>query len=354
MAKAVKRIYSTIEYMNLRSKKTRPRMVFEGKSPEACLPAGKAFRRWQRRFQNTLLELLGEFPGKSPLRPEILQREELKDHIREKVVYQAEPTASIPAYVLIPKDLKPGEKRPGLLALHGHGRGKEDVVGIDHGSEEIKKHIQSHNYDYARQFVQRGFITISPDFRCFGERSDGEAPYGRRDKCNVNFIKGSLLGANLLALNIWDVMRTIDYFSRRAEVDESRIGCLGLSFGGTMTLYAGALDERIKVAVVSCYLTTFETYAIRKGNFCGSQFVPGLMKYGDVADVGRLIAPRPLLIESGRLDKGFPIAASRKAYRHLKQAYDILGASKRIAFDQFDGGHQFSGRKAFDWFDKWL
>jgi hypothetical protein len=121
-----------------------------------------------------------------------------------------------------------------------------------------------------------------------------------------------------------------------------------------MTLYAAALDRRIKVAVVSCYLTTFDAYAIRKGNFCGSQFVPGLMKYGDVADVGRLIAPRPLLLESGRLDKGFPIAASRKAYRHLKRAWDILGASGKIAYDQFDAGHQFSGRKAFKWFDKWL
>ncbi|KPJ62720.1 MAG: hypothetical protein AMS15_03040, partial [Planctomycetes bacterium DG_23] len=122
MAKAAKRIYSTIEYMNLRSKATKPRMVFEGNSPEG-------FRSWQRRFRKKLLELLGEFPAKSPLRPETLQREELQDCFREKVVYQAEPTASIPAYVLIPKDLKPGEKRPGLLALHGHGRGKEDVVG---------------------------------------------------------------------------------------------------------------------------------------------------------------------------------------------------------------------------------
>ena len=347
MPKAMKRIYSTIGYMNLRAKETRPRMVFEGENPQA-------FHRWQRRFRERLLQLLGDFPRRTPLRPETLQREELKDHFREKVVYQAEPTASVPAYVLIPKDLKPGERRPGLLALHGHGRGKEDVVGIDHGNEEIKKHIQSHNYDYARKLVRQGFITITPDFRCFGERSDGEAPYGKRDKCNVNFIKGSLLGVNLLALNIWDVMRTIDYFSRRAEVDQGRIGCLGLSFGGTMTLYAAALDERIRVAVVSCYLTTFDAYAIRKGNFCGSQFVPGLMRYGDVADVARLIAPRPLLIESGIKDKGFPIAASRKAYRYLRRAYDILGASRRIAFDQFDAGHQFSGRKAFAWFDKWL
>ncbi|MCX8213282.1 MAG: prolyl oligopeptidase family serine peptidase [SAR202 cluster bacterium] len=45
------------------------------------------------------------------------------------------------------------------------------------------------------------------------------------------------------------------YLQSRPEVDPDRIGCVGLSYGGTMTLFTTAMDEPIKCAVVSCYLS---------------------------------------------------------------------------------------------------
>ena len=114
------------------------------------------------------------------------------------------------------------------------------------------------------------------------------------------------------------------------------------------------LDPRIKVVVISGYLTTFAEYALRMGNFCGSQFLPGIYRYADVADVTASIAPRPLLIEAGVRDPGFPIAASREAHAVLERAYEVAGARDRLDRDEFDGEHQFSGRKAFDFVAKWL
>ena len=127
-----------------------------------------------------------------------------------------------------------------------------------------------------------------------------------------------LFGMNLTALNTWDDMRGLDYLGSRPEVDADRLGCIGLSLGGTRSMYLSAVDERVKASSVVCYLTTFKQYALTQGNFCGSQFVPGILKYAEVADICGLVAPRPLLIESGIQDGGFPIETAREAYAHLE------------------------------------
>ena len=162
------------------------------------------------------------------------------------------------------------------------------------------------------------------------------------------------MGINLLTLNIWDGMRTIDYLLTRKEVDRDRIGCLGLSFGGTMTTYITVMDERIKAADIICYLTTTKHYAIDTGNFCGSQFLPHMYRYGDVADVAGLIAPQPLLVESGIKDSCFSITSAREAHKKLRRIYKAAGTGDKLEFDIFPGEHMFSGRKAFNFFEKRL
>jgi len=238
-----------------------------------------------------------------------------------------------------------------MLCLHGHGNGKDDVVGVTHGDENRERHIRALNYDYAHQFAERGYLALTFDYRCFGERSEA---YPGRDQCNVHFIRGSIHGINLLTLHIHDTKRALDYLISRPEVDEQRIGCVGLSFGGTMTMWISALDKRIRAACISCYLSEFRTFAVEKGNFCGSQFVPGLYKYFDIADIAALIAPAPLLIESGKQDPGFPFESSSRAFHRLEKVYEVLGERDRLEWDAFDGQHEFSGRKAFAFFDKWL
>ena len=194
---------------------------------------------------------------------------------------------------------------------------------------------------------------IAPDWRSFGERRLG-GEFGARDACNVLFIKGMLMGLNLLTLNIWDAMCSIDYLCLRPDVDPNLIGCAGLSYGGTMTLYTAALDERVKCAVVSGYLNSFESYAVGLGNTCGAQTPAGLLRYGEMSDVACMIAPRPLLIESGVADDGFPIDASREAAGAVRRAYETAGAPDKFDVDEFDGGHRWSGLKAYDWLDRWL
>src|SRR5205807_456302 len=84
----------------------------------------------------------------------------------------------------------------------------------------------------------------------------------------------------------------------------------------------GALDERIKAADVVCYLSTVRHDAITtrgRGNFCGSQFLRGLLTFGDVSTIAGLIAPRPLLAEIGERDTCFVVDDAQRCYAEVAQ-----------------------------------
>jgi dienelactone hydrolase len=328
----------------------RSALTFDGSTRED-------WKRWRKAFDRGLRGLLGRFPELVPLEPEIVETVDCDDHVREKVYFNSEKYATVAAYVLIPKDLRPGEKRPGILAAHGHGRGKIDVCGVFE-TEEERQHVEALNYHYAYQFAKRGYVVIAPDWRGFGERSS-PADWARpnRDPCNVNYMAMGYLGYHLLALQVWDGMKCVDYLQSRPEVDPARLGVCGLSFGGTMTTYLAALEPRLKVACISGYTSTVKGDAITmrgKGNFCGSQYMPGLLTIGDIPEVVGLIAPKPLCCEMGEQDQCFVIDDARAAFAQVERIYAAAGAADRLIADIFPGGHEWSGRKSFAWFEHWL
>lgn len=334
------------EYYLRQYEKSARSLAFDASSPISL-------EKWQKVFFEKLKECLGPFPQGCDLDPEVIEIVDGGSYWREKVIFNSEPDMAVVAYVLVPKDIQDGETRPAILACHGHGNGKDDIVGLDHGEMRRRNKISETNYDYAHVLAKRGYVVVAPDWRRWGERHLG-GDVAPRDPCNVFFIKGMLMGLNLLTLNIWDAIRSIDYLQSRPEVDPDRIGCVGLSYGGTMALYTSAMDKRVKCAVISGYLNSFEDYAIGLSNFCGAQTPVGLLKYGEMSDIGCLVAPRPLLIESGRADSGFPIKSSRKAAEKVKRAYQVAEVPDRFEVDEFEGGHRWSGRKAYDWLNNWL
>lgn len=341
------RKFSMMDYFNRVAEERKPQMTFEGETKAD-------WERWREQLSGKLLELCGEWPEPVPLSPDVVYSRDEGDFVREKIVIDTERHYSVPAYVLMPKERRRARngKLPAIVCLHGHGQfGKEAVSGVvDPNRPELAESIRSVNYDYGAQMAREGYVTIAPDSRAFAELAEDPT----RDTCNLHFIRGLLLGINLLTLNIWDMMKCIDYLETRPEVDAKRIGAMGLSWGGTRTTFLSALDERIKAADIICYLTQFEEFAIHMGNFCGSQFLPHLFRYADVADVAGLIAPRPLLIESGSYDSGFPIEASLRAHEHLRRIYRAAGVEERLHIDVFLGGHQFHGPTAREFFERYL
>jgi dienelactone hydrolase len=322
------------------------------------------WRDWRPRTVARLKEALGTWPERVPLAAEETDRHDEGDHWRVRVLYDSDAFSTVPAWLLLPKDIPTGERRPALLCAHGHGRGKDDPAGVVDptlSAEERQRqeaNISVHNYDYARQFVRHGYVCLVPDWRGFGERRPpADWIRSRRDPCNVLYLAYGYFGFQLLALDLWDGMRGIDYLQSRPEVDPARLGCVGLSFGGTMTTYLTALDERIKAADIVCYLSTVRDDALGHrglGNFCGSQFLRELLTFGDISTIASLIAPRPLLVEIGQRDDCFVVDDALRCYREVEQTYSAAGAGDRLSRDVFDGPHAFGGRLAFDFFARWL
>lgn len=332
----------TYNFLRKWGERTKPSMVFEGRTP-------KDVETWSRRLKAKIREQLLEFPEPADLKPKFLGAEEQETFRREKWIIQTERDCFMPLYLLVPRGIK--GKAPAILCCHGHGPyGKDPIAGVHFNDGERMAQIRSANYNYGEQMAQRGYVTICPDWRSFGER----IAYGKSDHCNQHFIQHLLLGRTLLGANVFDGMRAIDFLLTRREVDAERIGCMGLSFGGTMTTYMTLLEDRIRAADIICYATTTMHYAINRTNICGSQFVPGIYRYADVGDIIAAICPKPLLIESGNSDTCFWIHSAMEAHEKVRTVYRTAGVEDRLWIEIFPGEHRFAGGKAFEFFDRHL
>lgn len=306
-----------------------------------------AFAAWQGKLRQKLRELLGEFPWERvPLRAEVVERRRFEGYTRERVIYDTAEGISVPAYVLVPEGSGPF---PAVVALHGHGYGKDDIVGIERDGSE-RTGDPGYQKDFAVQLVRRGLVTIAPEQACFGERRDAAAQEKGTDNatCRKVSMFAQMIGKTALGMRVYDVMRTLDYLTERADADAARMACMGISGGGMSALFSAALDDRLQAAVVSGYFNTFYA-SIMSLHHCECNYVPGLAKFAEMYDVAALVPPRPFLIENGIQDSIFPIDATRAALAQLRQAYDLLGVPERLAADIFDGKHQISGALSYDW-----
>jgi dienelactone hydrolase len=290
-----------------------------------------------------LLQLLGN--PKPPAKWTVLREAEVRrdDHVREELVLTADGFAPVPLHVLRP--LKFTGRLPSVLCVHGHGPFGHDAVAGKDDDPAVARAITESNYDYARQLAHEGFLTAAPCLTPFGRRLGDRAAYGNQDPCAVTFIRMQLLGRVLMGENLRDLLWSLDYLQSRSDVNKDRLGCVGLSYGGRMTMLAASADERIRVAVVSGALNVMqERIAGHYG--CGAQVIPGLLQFGDVPEIGSLIAPRPCLWEVGLQDKLIDPAWAEVALERMRRAYNTFAAEQDLRVDRFNGGHRWNGQEA--------
>jgi dienelactone hydrolase len=309
-------------------------------------------RKWQDEFAAKLRSLLG--PHLPPAKWKTVTRNvvDLKDHRREELLLEAEGYPPLPIYLLSPhrKSDKPG---PAIVALHGHGPfGHHPVAGRD-DLDGVAAAIKSSNYDYGRQLVRRGYVVAVPCLTPFGPRQGKRESSSKQDLCAVTFVRMQLLGKLLIAENLRDCLWAVELLARHPRVDSKRLGCVGLSFGGRMTMLAAALEPRIRIAVISGALNVMQERIAGRYS-CGAQVIPRLLEYGDVPEIGALIAPRPAIWEVGKRDGLIAPRWAEEALRRMRIAYKALGGSERLLVDRFDGGHRWNGALALPQLEKAL
>jgi hypothetical protein len=149
-----------------------------------------------------------------------------------------------------------------------------------------------------------------------------------------------------MAENLRDALWSLELLARDPRVDAERLGCVGLSYGGRMTMLTAALSPKVRVAVISGALNSMQE-RIHGRYSCGAQVIPGLLEYGDVPEIGSLIAPRPCVWEVGSQDGLMLKEWVDRNIGRLERAYRALGAPEALEIDRFEGGHRWNGVKAY-------
>jgi len=306
-----------------------------------------------------MLEIFGEPPAAAvPLEPMVHGEEDRETYVRRKVSFAVGPGDRMPAWLLVPKGLR--GRAPAVICFYGTsgGAGKDSTAGVS-GREPGSPPIR--NAAFALDIVEAGMVALAPDWLRDGERiRPGRRPYDTTD-----FYAG-FPGWSIHGKDAWDTARAIDYLETLESVDPGRIGMAGHSYGGHGTVFAAALDGRIRAAVangpVSSFLHHGRHWAAPAGA-SSSQSLPRMAPY--VLDRSRpppvrfleiesLIAPRPLLVGQAagewRPEEEENCAAVTEVYR-------ALGAGDRVRFIWYGGDHDFppAARRAMvEWFRRWL
>ena len=306
--------------------------------------------QWQReceRIRKAFVKLCGEWPTERvPLAPRTLAVEELPTHTRRRVSYAVAPGERVQAYVLIPKGAT--GRLPGVVCFHPTcADGKDIVVGL---SGKASRHYGAH-------LVERGFVVLAPDDdtagsrRTKGYKAYDTAPFYQQHP------KWSAVGKI-----VWDARYALDYFTSLRCVDPKRIGAIGHSQGSSDTIFAAAMDERIKVAVGNGGSICFES-----PSWCRTEWWVGVPKLRRHQKAGKLpvhfyelmalIAPRPLLNMNCERGDGHSPAQRDEAFERVRVAYRRLGAERQLGLGITPGGHNFPAaarKRAYAWLDRWL
>lgn len=331
---------SFIDFIEQYGKKHRPSMTYDGNEDPT---------QWQERFRQKLVELAGPVPERVKMTVSTVRTEQLTGHCRILLSIKVNRYITLPAYLLMPNDIKRGERRPGIIALHGHlDYGFESTVGCNNAE------VRAHPYRAdGKNAVEAGYVVIVPCYWGWSIRNGHLPLIGKRDKCNVIQMVSGMYGLNILALHLQDAQAALDVLCQQVEVDSERIGCIGHSYGGRTAMWLSALDQRVKVCVASGCANMFRERSLQL-NSCAIQYFPGILQYGDVQEVFGLIAPRPLQIICGTQDSSLRKADRDAIYAAVKKVYNGYGATQMLEYALHDKGHQMEWTLAEQFLRKYL
>jgi hypothetical protein len=264
---------------------------------------------WQQEVRTKLFQLLKledllASRGSIALNPATLSSES-KDGCRlQEIEINSTPGRRFKAIVTLPTGTS--GPRPAVVCIHGHG-----------GNRRIVHDTNSLYRGFAAALAERGYVTISTDV--------GQHTVYEQDR--------SLMGERL-----WDLMRCVDYLESLPQVDKTRIGCGGLSLGGEMAMWLGAMDTRMTATVSSGFLTKMDQM---EQNHCLCWKFDGLRELVDFADIYSLTAPRALLCQNGLQEPAsqFPVPLACEALKEISVIYGDFGQPQNAAVLAHTEGH---------------
>ncbi len=308
----------------------------------------EAIRDYQQRWKAEFVNRIGGFPEPTPLNPQTVDTLQRRGYRVEKVIFESQPKHFVTAALFLPDPDRYPPPYPGVLVPCGH-------------SNEAKAY---RNYaGYGALLATNGLAALVFDPIDQGERHQWQDPDGKFTLWGTaahNMVgKGCiLLGWNTARYEIWDAMRAVDYLQARPEIIPDKIGCSGISGGGTQTAYLMALDPRILAAAPGCYICgLFGRLLKTNGPQDAEQNIFGQLAWGmDHADYCMMRAPQPTLLLTATRDY-FDIEDAWASFRMAKRLYGRLGYPERMELAETDEEHGFTKQlreASVRWMLRWL
>lgn len=271
---------------------------------------------WQAQCRQTLFDLLKlsdlaadreKALDAAPFNAEIISTEQRDGYTLQEIEINSTPTRRIKAVLTIPKNAE--GPVPAVVCIHGHG-----------GNRHIVYDKSSLYRGFADKLASTGYVTISTEV-------------GQHDVYEK--------GRTLMGERLWDVLRCADYLTTLEQVDDDRLGCAGLSLGGEMSMWLGAMDPRMKAVVSSGFLTSV---ANLKDRHCQCWDFPGFTDNFAFSDIYSLTAPRALQCQIGKLERapgGFPPEIAAKELDDIAKAYKVFDKAELATLKLHPEGHVY-------------
>ena len=309
-----------------------------GKGPEAFVEGAKKYRKL---FYE---EVIGAFDD--PLLPPNPRTRKVYDEPKwtgYEVVLDVWPEVEAWGVLCLPKDLKPGERRPVVVCQHG-------LEGVPR--DTIERKIDGFRYykAFTAELAERGFVTFAP-FNL----------YRGQDRFRSLQRKANPLGASLYSIIIPQHQQIVNWLGTLPMVDKSRIGFYGLSYGGKTAMRVPAVVTDYCLSICSGDFNDW----VRKNasvEFPGSYMFTGEYEIFEwdlggtfnYAEMSYLIFPRPFMVERGHHDGVGIDPWVAYEYAKTRWLYVNLGQKDKTEIEYFNGPHAINGVGTYEFLHKHL
>jgi dienelactone hydrolase len=340
--------------------------------------------RWREAARNKVTELLAgpRIPPEVTTSVRVVRRSSFDDLDIEELTWQLPYGPQTEAVFLKPKGSK--GLLPGILALHDHAGvkyfGKQKILRTAPNphpfmfpfesrkikAAELPGHVVKRMMSAAGEVEELTPEDLKKSYVITDYEVDEQEHNDRIEAYNVfaaqheDIIAKSLISAGYSwpGVFIAEDRAALDVLCSRADIDNQRIGCCGLSLGGLRTDYLAGLDDRIRCSATVGFMTTWRDLIL---NNCYTHtwmlYIPLLSRYMDFPDVLGMRAPLPSLVLATEEDPLFNPEEVKRALNTLEQVYAKAGSPQNFSWTIHPGPHQFDRAmqaQAFEWLDHHL
>lgn len=317
------------------------RAEFWSRADDSSLQSWQESTKWYRDYFRN--EVVGSLP--SPTMPENVRSRLVFDEPKYRgyeIVMDVYPGIFNFGILLVPKDIRSGERRPVVVCQHGLDGRPRDVADPSINNR--------HYHQYACRLAERGFVTYAP-----------QNPYCGRDTFRLLLKKMHPLKKSLFSVIIPQHERMLDWLSGLDFVDPDRIGFYGLSYGGVSAMHIPSVLQKYCLSICSAnfnewvwkktslhftasymYTVEYDLYMFNMGN---------TFNYSELAG---LICPRPFMVERGHMDGVAPGSWVAYEFAKVRRRFDLLGIGNRAEIEYFSGEHEINATGTFDFLHKHL